>query len=239
MTSVLGPDGKLASLRVDAAGRLLTTGGIDFRGLYANMPNANAVSVGYLAQLTDYNNTFWVSDGTFWRPASRQEIYSYQQLYPTPDANARWTGEFTGAWRTLIAVQANLPAKLAAPGTRITTTIAARKTGGTSTAQVSWHARNTQFTVNTDVTGTVRNDCGAAAAGSTMIYGQGEQIITGNNRLGMIRPAYQNPVNNSASNLATESATFTTTGGIFFVPGATVTGGSDTIDLVSFHIEVL
>lgn len=242
MTSILGPDGKQASLRVDAEGRLLTTGGgvgSDFSGVYADLPAANAVTPGFVAQVADYNNTFWVSDGTYWRPAGRQTLYGWQTTFWPSGEPVNWTDR-SGAHVLNLATQVLVPKKLIAPGTEIRGHTLARKLGGTSTGNLQVNLRASPFSSASDLSGSTALGSGTAAAAIIWSSNDGKVWANANNQL-MLQHAWfaQTAVSSSAAIQQSPHGWSTAAVGLYFCISASLSAGStDTWELVRYCLEV-
>lgn len=55
---------------------MMTSGGGVVRSTWANFPAASSVPSGTVRMASDYNNSEWVSDGTYWKPrGGRQRLF--------------------------------------------------------------------------------------------------------------------------------------------------------------------
>ncbi len=231
MTSVLGPDGKLASLRVDSGGRLLTTGGFVYQGTSASLPAANSVPQYSRAQLTDLNLSEWYTDGTNWRPVGRQTLVSWVDHLGTA-VTFTDTGNVN---RLFSAQQWFIRGLLLAPRTQLQVRSRWRKTGVANTASASVTIRSTQFTSPTDTGGSFGMSGGTLTAAQIGLANNGYIIVTNNDRA-LLHLSWFGDTATTPSASMPETA-IQPSMGLYFCPNASVNTGADVVSMLTFSLE--
>jgi hypothetical protein len=208
-----------------------------YRGIADNLPAASSVPNGCLAQVTDFRNTWWYSDGTYWRPAGRQVVRDWwNPTWPT-GGSISWSIRDSNQ-RLNLATQFSLPSKLLAPGTELRSMTLARKLGTTSTGAVQVNVRATPFTAETDIAGSFAFGAATASTGTVWVSNDGRAFPTVNNRLAF-HLAWMGNTAQSPSAAIAESVINPFMGALYFCASAQLASGtSDTWEYVRDTLEV-